>query len=124
MSGRSVSRVLSFPSRFRRPEEAVIHLARLFLQGRTLSDPPEGIRSGQPPYQASLITPSYLVLHRIGFAEPFTVTGNAVVSYTAISLLTPPHALRHAEGRSVFCCTFVPLRAPCSAQGILSSGAR
>ena len=55
-----------------------------------MSDLPQGIESGQLPHDGQAAMNSLL----LGLAPdkvymPFTVTGNAVVSYPAISLLTP-----------------------------------
>ncbi len=59
-------------------------------------------RDGRP----ALPSP-YLVLLRMGFAVPRTVTGRAVRSYRTVSPLPRPKA-----GRSVLCCTFRRITAP------------
>jgi hypothetical protein len=49
--------------------------------------------------------PPCLVLHRTGFSSHSLLPENAVVSYTAVSLLTPQSDYSSA-GRSGFCSTF------------------
>jgi hypothetical protein len=69
MNGRPVSRVLSFPSRFRRPEEAVICLACIGKTDADIERPTRGNEKRTASLSGrTLITPSYMVLHRIGFA--------------------------------------------------------
>lgn len=121
MSGRSVSRVLSYPQL--RTRQSFVWSSR--ASGRALSDLPEGIKTDRLLAVAGQQrTPSCLILHRIRF------TCHLPLPEMRWSLTPPFHSspraptVRLRSERSLFCCTSVPFRAPYSSQGILSCGAR
>jgi len=77
--------------------------------------------SSRPPIGQGRIQP-YLVLHRMGFAEPFRYR-NAGALLPHLFTLALPQAYAYGSRRCTFCCTFRPLRAQVL-PGILPCGVR